>query len=118
MQIDHSNFWRKHMQMYKILALFFSLGTHALVSANPTLLKEAGQTVSPSGIECQIVLISIIPIQSHISEQEAMQHLQKHSLQKAGDESHDGVHSCVNFKCKPICFHFICRPAIIKHGGL
>ena len=52
-RIDHSNFWRKHMQMYKTLVLFFSLGTHSLVSANPTLLKEAGQTVSPSGIECR-----------------------------------------------------------------
>ena len=38
-------------QMYKISVLCFPLGTYALVSANPTLLKEAGQ--SPSGIECQ-----------------------------------------------------------------
>ena len=52
-RIDHSNFWQKHMQMYKTLVLFLSLGTHALVSANPTLLKEAGQIVSPSGIECR-----------------------------------------------------------------
>ena len=52
-QTDHSNFWQKHMQMYEILVLSFPLGTHALVSANPTLLKEAGKTVSPSGIECR-----------------------------------------------------------------
>ena len=37
--------------MYKNFCTVFPLGTYTLVSANPTLLKEAGQ--SPSGIECQ-----------------------------------------------------------------
>ena len=38
-------------KMYKNFCTVFPLGTYTLVSANPTLLKEAGQ--SPSGIECQ-----------------------------------------------------------------
>lgn len=38
-------------KMYKNFCTVFPLGTYTLVSANPTLLKEAGQ--SPSGIECR-----------------------------------------------------------------